>query len=129
MKRSYEDLIKAQETKKEEAGNPIFTDNSAEGYFSKAELVEFMTNALPWQNRHLASLFNHMKRNGSLKSRPAHIIEMGKSSTWLNYSDGRVPVTLRIFHFSNMKALIDDYAAGILRITNTLEELYNEALA
>lgn len=128
MKNSYSDLLnksKLQEPK----SNGIFTDNGPEGYFSCQELLTFMGNAEPWQNKHLESMIQCMINGAYLSGEPSHVLENGVESTWLKFKTGRViHKPLRIIHFSNIKQLIDDYAAGRIKITETLEQLYNEAL-
>lgn len=130
MTRSFNDLFKKSKTTEQEVQNgTLFTDNSPEGYFSKKELIEFMMANQGWPNTHLQIAFDHMKRNGNLSRELNHVTEDGQGATWFNFKHGRVPKTCRISHFGNMKQLLDDYAAGKIKITQTLEELYNEALS
>ena len=129
MKTPYNDLLKKSKKENEPQGSGLFTNNGGEGYFSNQELIDYMSNADAWQNKHLEAMFQNMSKGSLLINEPTHVTENGVESTWLKFKTGRViHKPLRIIHFSNIKQLIDDYAAGRIKIAETLEQLYNEAL-
>ncbi|MFN0290061.1 hypothetical protein [Pedobacter helvus] len=130
-KKPYDDLFQKSKTivQQEILGSILFTDNSPEGYFSKAELVEFMHSNQGWPNTHLQLAFEHMYKNGNLLKEPEHVIEDAKGITWFKFKQGRVPKVCRILHFGNIKQLLDDYATDKIKVTQTLEQLYQEAIA
>jgi len=127
---NYNELFKKAKTVQEETkGSVLFTDNSPEGYFSKAELIQFMHANQGWPNTHLQIAFQHMYKNGNLLREPEEVIEDGKGATWFKFKQGRIPKTCRIGHFGNIKQMLSDYAGGKIKVTETLEELYQEATA
>ncbi|WP_461791179.1 hypothetical protein [Pedobacter sp.] len=129
MKKSYTDLLNKSKEGNEPQGSGLFTNNGGEGIFSHQELISHMDNVDAWQNKHLEAMFQNMSKGSLLISEPTHVTENGVESTWLKFKTGRViHKPLRIIHFSNIKQLIDDYAAGKIKITENLEQLYNEAL-
>lgn len=110
----------------------LIKENGVNGYFTKEELV---TNLDSWSSyakahykvRNLEFLFSAMKQNVSFTKTPQHVVEDGVESTWLTLKVGRIAKTMKIDHFGDMKRLIDDYAMGVIKINQTLEELYDEA--
>lgn len=112
----------------------LFSDECPTGYFTKEEFVNHLhmlsgDDTLKWQGNHLGILFAYFKSGGNLSREPQHTIDSGKNVTWLKLNMGKVIKPIKILHFAGMKQLIDDYASGLLKVNQTLEELYDEALS
>lgn len=122
-------LFKSKEKNEDAHGSALFIDNGPDGYFSRQELIHFMTNAEPWQNRHLDLMVQYMMNGAFLSNEPSHVTDNGEQITWLKFKKGKIQFKpLRILNFSNIKQLIDDYASEKIKITESLEQLYNEAI-
>jgi len=132
--KSFTDLFKGSDINQEAISENLFTDTCPTGYFSKEDLINHLNGLSEsqkdkWQLDHLKVLFDFCKVNGTLSRDPQHSVEDGRDITWLNLMVGRVKKPIKIIHFANIKELIDDYASGNLKINQSLEELYNEALS
>ncbi|MRX46633.1 hypothetical protein [Pedobacter puniceum] len=110
----------------------LFNDENPNGYFSREELANHLLSLKrdrkkQWQIHHLDLLFKFFKSKGTLTRFPQHTIEDGEDVTWISIRIGKVVKPVKIIHFSGMKQLIDDYASGVIKINQTLEELCDEA--
>lgn len=110
----------------------LIKENNPDGYFTKAEVVTNLDRLSSDRKSHylvgnMKFLFPAMKQNVGLTKMPQHIIENGQGYTWLAIRVGRVVRNIKVPHFGEMQRLIDDYAMGVVKISNTLEELYDEA--
>lgn len=115
-----------------QGGSSLIKDNNPNGYFLKDELVKMIDqlsadSKTHYKVRNLEFLFDAMKQNVSLTKEPQHVVKDGIESTWLTMKLGRVVKVLNIEHFGDIKRLIDDYAMGVIKVTQTLVELYDEA--
>ncbi|GEM_PF-6893133 len=129
----FKELIK-NEASVAQGVTSLIKENNQNGYFTKSE---FVTRLDEWSSdqkthykvRNLQTLFKAMKQNVSLTREPQHVVEEGISYTWLKMKVGRIEKPMKIEHFGEMKRFIDDYAMGVVKVTQTLEELYDEASA
>lgn len=121
--------------KKREASNgstSIFKDNNPMGYFKKEEFknnLELFSSDVKTQFKLRSCMdgFNAMKLGLTLSRTPNHTFSNGEKGSWLSTQFGKVKRNIFIPHFGDMERLIDDYAAGKIKIEKTLEEYYKEA--
>jgi hypothetical protein len=128
---SFRNFLKGENLPTQGAGS-LIKENNPDGYFTGAEIVTNLDrlSADP-KLRYLVGnskfLLSAMKQNVGFTKMPQHIIEEGAGYTWVSLKVGRVSRNLKIPHFGDMQRLIDDYASGVVKVSQTLEELYEEA--
>lgn len=132
MNKSFSELL--NNNSKSIKNESIFNNENPNGYFSKEELVSHLDtlSANPktaWQIKHLNIMFESFKAGAMINGAPQHVVIDGTPCTWITFKLGRSVRALRIIHFGNLKQLIDDYTMAATTITDTLENLYNEAIA
>lgn len=113
-------------------GGSLLKEVNPEGYFVKKELVSHLDNLSSDRKTHYlvtnsSFMFNCMKQNLGLTKSPQHVVEAGEKFTWFTFKVGRVTKTFKVPHICDMERFIDDYANGVIKVTQTLEELYDEA--
>lgn len=107
----------------------FFTENSAEGYFSKAEFLKLVREFKgTWRLNHLKSLFDNMSLQKKLLSPPKLDYNGGSEVIWVRFGYGNLRQNLQIPNSGRLYDLIMDYANGRLRSVNTLEKLLIEAV-
>ncbi len=107
-------------------------ENNPDGYFLGEKLAVELDRLSGNRKTHylvsnLTFMFNCMKQNLGLTKSPQHVVDAGEKFTWLTFKVGRVTKTFKVPHISDMERFIDDYANGVIKVTQTLEELYDEA--
>ncbi|WP_162796200.1 hypothetical protein [Pedobacter namyangjuensis] len=130
MAKKFNELFKSSPID-QSVNQSLFKESCPRGYFSNPELNGYLSKSASdpktiWQNQNLKQLFDIMKANVNLAREPQHTLEDGIGMTWLRFKIGRVTKNLKIAHFGDIKRLIDDYASGSLKVTQSLEDLYNE---
>ena len=104
----------------------FFTEDSAEGVFSRPEYLDYIQNSPDWHIRNLKDLHDNMVLNRTLTAKPSVEFENGQEYIWCRFRHGNVRQNLRIINKGNMLEFINNYSDRKLPNVSSLEELLSE---